>query len=456
MNAETAQPHAPDFEPGATGRGDIASGARPQADSEPAKPAPVDKEQMGSEANNTAAAEPPREEDAAKPETDIGGLAGQNKPKQDQREAILRKASEDVTLLIAHLARQGNVELEKLKPALGLFRKAATGALTDDEESKFWDSYAELLKAAKPASIDALYIEKYAGSLGAPPTKLGVRQRLIRLLPFVSRSAIEQHLRTLWIIRMLSIPVFGLTLFVVAYLTLTEGIIKRTDAMVQEHTLLTGGAVAGTQIEKSILAYRDARRQQGASAPRPPPIEGAPANAAPQKQEEVMSPQEEYLIGSRRGEIENAVQFNERILSNLLLPSLRKIPETPKSSAPFQFLSLNTPVRALHAHINELLSRYILPLLAATLGVFVHILRNSSVQFRELSFTANDVSNYWPRIILGIVAGLVIGWFVGQDPSGILATISPAAVAFVTGYSVEIFFNILDSIIKALGAGSSK
>ena len=55
-----------------------------------------------------------------------------------------------------------------------------------------------------------------------------------------------------------------------------------------------------------------------------------------------------------------------------------------------------------------------------------------------------------------MVAGLTIGWFIGYDQTGVLASISPAAVAFIVGYSVEIFFNLLDSIMQALGAKSEK
>jgi len=41
--------------------------------------------------------------------------------------------------------------------------------------------------------------------------------------------------------------------------------------------------------------------------------------------------------------------------------------------------------------INNILSAYLLPLLAAILGVFVHILRTASNQFRSLSFVASEV-----------------------------------------------------------------
>jgi hypothetical protein len=416
----------------------------------------------------------------------------------DARAAVFRKAGDDLLLLIAHLSRQGKIDKEHLAPALKIAKKAATSTLTDEEEGEFWHSYAALAQSARPASIDALHIEKYAGSLGWPPDR-GGGQRWVRRLPFAARSAINQHLRTLAIIRILAVIVFAVTLVLVAYLTFTEGILKKNDELTREYALLSGGSVTGTQIEQIILAYRDAERSaRERAAPTPADdqtqpsarningnasaasgqpaaargrnIDGAatadsgqsaaPTEEAASEQTILGTPSndtlEGYLIQSRQAEIETSVKYNDDLLRTFLPSSLTEgMREVPRSTA-FPILPLETPIRTLQGSINEMLSRYVLPMLAAALGVFVFILRTSSAQFRDLSFVASDVSNYWPRIILGIVAGLVIGWFLGQEPTGVLATISPAAIAFITGYSVEIFFNLLDSIIKALGAGSKE
>ena len=51
----------------------------------------------------------------------------------------------------------------------------------------------------------------------------------------------------------------------------------------------------------------------------------------------------------------------------------------------------DSPLRVTQKSINNILSAYLLPLLAAILGVFVHILRTASNQFRSLSFVASEV-----------------------------------------------------------------
>jgi hypothetical protein len=63
----------------------------------------------------------------------------------------------------------------------------------------------------------------------------------------------------------------------------------------------------------------------------------------------------------------------------------------------------------------------------------------------------NDIPNTL-RILLGALAGLAIGWFLKpQDVSGFNA-ISPFALAFVAGYSVDLLFTFLDKIVNAFSA----
>jgi hypothetical protein len=63
----------------------------------------------------------------------------------------------------------------------------------------------------------------------------------------------------------------------------------------------------------------------------------------------------------------------------------------------------------------------------------------------------NDTA-YTLRIFLGALAGLAIGWFLKtQNVSGFNA-ISPFALPFVAGYSVDLLFTFLDKIVNAFSA----
>ncbi|MBL4645904.1 MAG: hypothetical protein JKY99_05540, partial [Rhizobiales bacterium] len=67
-----------------------------------------------------------------------------------------------------------------------------------------------------------------------------------------------------------------------------------------------------------------------------------------------------------------------------------------------------------------------------------------------------ESGTYSYRITLGIVGGIVISWFSTTEASGISSSITPAALAFVVGYSIEVLYNVLDSIVKALGASEAR
>jgi hypothetical protein len=407
-----------------------------------------------------AQAEQNTKQDVAAAATAVGSPSTSTAPPADTHDSVLKKAANDAVLLVAHLSRQGQVQDAEIIKVLNFRRKIWKEDITKEEERTFWQKFSKLAEAAKPASIDALYIEKYADSLGFDGPGLRGPDKWRRLLPFARRSAIEQHLHTLWVVRLLAVIVFAATLVFVAYLTLTSGILDRNEALIKEYTLLAGGSVGGTQIESAVVAFRDEQNAEPAIGTPETPLEVAPiegGDTTESTDQSAIDSRIGFLIDSRKQEIRQSVAYNDSLLMALMPDILLKgLPEARESTGPLQFLPLKTPIRALQSNVNEMIARYVLPLMASTLGVFVYILRTASVQFHELSFRASDVSTYWPRIILGVVAGLIIGWFLGQEPSGILTSISPAAVAFITGYSVEVFFNLLDSIIKALGASSSK
>ena len=56
------------------------------------------------------------------------------------------------------------------------------------------------------------------------------------------------------------------------------------------------------------------------------------------------------------------------------------------------------------------------------------------------------------RIFLGALAGLAIGWFLQPENMSGFNAISPFALAFVAGYSVDLLFTFLDKIVKAFSA----
>ena len=104
---------------------------------------------------------------------------------------------------------------------------------------------------------------------------------------------------------------------------------------------------------------------------------------------------------------------------------------------------------------------YLLPLLYGLLGASAYVLRSLSKEIKELTYTVDSNVRYRLRIQLGSLAGLAVGWFLygpsERGASGLLISfqhLSPLALSFMAGYSVELLFTALDKIVGAFSAES--
>ena len=108
--------------------------------------------------------------------------------------------------------------------------------------------------------------------------------------------------------------------------------------------------------------------------------------------------------------------------------------------------------------VNDFMQQLLLPLLYGWLGAMAYILRTVSQQARDRLFRSENQVVWDLRGWLGAVSGLAIGWFCkpsGADVNG-LGLISPFALAFVAGYSVDLLFTAMDRIVAAFSGPGSK
>lgn len=117
----------------------------------------------------------------------------------------------------------------------------------------------------------------------------------------------------------------------------------------------------------------------------------------------------------------------------------------------------------LKAHLAlSVLNKYVLALLFGTLGACVHVMRDMNAQLERFTLVPSTIRRYPARIVLGAVAGPFIGLLfdssgqlltigAGTSPAPALSTqLTPLAMAFVAGFSVEILFALLDRFIKVI------
>lgn len=357
------------------------------------------------------------------------------------RNASLSTAYDAVAELVSFLSSDGNLPAKIATPEFfDILEKAREKTLTSEEEFIFWSGYSQLAEHAKPTQVEALQFRNYI---------LG-RKRVAK----ETESRYRSNHRSIKTIRLTSLLSFFATLLFLTYLSLSAGLMQRTDQLAQEYRLIASGIYNGTRLEelqqnqlRSVVAEENVGGSEGTEE------EGQAGGVGGQLQEDAYF---RAMAVSALGEIADLVHNNTKALRFLQLdfddPSEEESPDASASRFSIKDLKVESSQRS----INQLISSYILPVFTSLLGVTVYILRRTSTDLNSGRYRLYEAGTYSYRITLGIVGGIVISWFSINDSSGVVSSITPAALAFVVGYSIEILYNVLDSIVKALGASNEK
>jgi hypothetical protein len=143
---------------------------------------------------------------------------------------------------------------------------------------------------------------------------------------------------------------------------------------------------------------------------------------------------------------------------SLLPPSVKALPNKRSADATEQELKHAASLLECCAQTVSVLQVYFLPLLYGLLGAHAYVLRELIRENRERVYRRESETAYRMRVILGLLAGLAIGWFAKPDPasSGIIAKLGPFALSFLAGYSVEVLFSVMDRFVSAFGSLSQQ
>jgi hypothetical protein len=129
-----------------------------------------------------------------------------------------------------------------------------------------------------------------------------------------------------------------------------------------------------------------------------------------------------------------------------------------------QFVSAGNTLQAITA--------YLLPILYGLIGACFYILRQLPKEIENLTFSMNSYIDYSLRMVQGPLAGIMVSYFLFNDIEpdksisssaaqihsidANLTTLSPLALAFLAGYSVEFIFKFIDKILSTTNLGSSE
>lgn len=95
--------------------------------------------------------------------------------------------------------------------------------------------------------------------------------------------------------------------------------------------------------------------------------------------------------------------------------------------------------------ILGVIGSFVLPILFGTIGAVAFIIRSTSDQIRNSTFSSTTPIRNVMRVALGALAGVVVGLF--TDLSAQLS-LSPLAIAFLAGYGVEAVFSMFDGLTQ--------
>lgn len=103
----------------------------------------------------------------------------------------------------------------------------------------------------------------------------------------------------------------------------------------------------------------------------------------------------------------------------------------------------------------DILQIYLLPLLYGLVGAIAYVLRELISETRSRRFRAEAMPAYQLRLFLGMLSGLAVGWFFQPKTINFAgASLTPMALSFLAGYSVEVLFSGMDKIVQSFGSES--
>lgn len=105
----------------------------------------------------------------------------------------------------------------------------------------------------------------------------------------------------------------------------------------------------------------------------------------------------------------------------------------------------------------EFLNMLALPLLFALLGALTAALRTANARLKAMTLTRIDNGGLIAKVLLGVVAGTTVGivFSTSADMAG-ASGLTQLGLAFVLGYAVDIFFNLLDAVRTGLGSNRER
>jgi hypothetical protein len=320
----------------------------------------------------------------------------------------LPNAIDDAELLLSFVAENGyDVADDVVKTVIESRRRIEVDDLDADQEFRFWAAFKALSKAVAPVSVSSL--RDTTDTLS--PKKA----------PSMARGAVSRY--TQW-----SIVALAFLLLVQVYWLFGSQVTTQIN-----------------QMNKDIAeADQKIRSLQRASA-----TSNIPVTATDDVDIKTISTQRDNTRMQKDAAHNLLRSWNLPWEGWLVVPVPADDPERKTKEAISRMQQAQT--------ILEVIQRYVLPLLWGLLGSCVYILRKLSTEIKARTYSEASNIGFRLRAYLGTLGGMVIAWFIVPDATeGLIKSLSPFALAFLAGYSVELVFAAMDRILGAFTDSNNK
>jgi hypothetical protein len=344
-------------------------------------------------------------------------------PGMQQNNPVLPYAIRDAQVLLGYASqRSAPLDEEIVRTLVESGSAHASGSMTDKQETAFWIALNTLAASVSPVSVRSLRATDDAE--GARRT--GLRRYLAGGSP--ARSAVRWY--TFYALSTLIL----LLLFQIYWLfgtSITSDILKTNqkfmEAQAQERKLERTATDAQVKA-KAVSAEAPVR--SSALDPDLPAVQAQVSNLRLQR------------------------DSSHELLSLWSWPwqGLASALDGREDDGAFADAVIGTDTARLQTSliVLEVFQRYILPLLYGLLGTCVFVLRTLSSEIRMRTYSDASHIGFRIRLYLGMLGGMVFAWFATpESANGLFMSLSPFAVAFLAGYSVELLFAVMDRFLGA-------
>lgn len=360
--------------------------------------------------------------------------------KEDRK--LLLGAVREAELLLAYTSRHG-LEFDKKSAevvAKSRYLFAEPGNWLPQDETTFWEAYNALSVALAPVSVASIKAREDEPA----------RSLLFRIAKCLSKGRFTSSITRwyAWHYGIRTLVILILLIFVQIYWASGVRMLDKLDEQkkiyddIRESYISSGLAVTGNKEKPEKIQ--------------------APASAEGSKGEKAIlhfADNNRFRLKGAKRKYDAEYQVFERIWqpdflrhSNDLRAVAYSSPTGNDQRKEFEKLLDEFACKVASADVTRLwlqmIQTNILPMLYGLLGAAAYVLRRLTKRIREVTYVPTQNTGFGLRMQLGALAGLAIGWFYKPE-AGTVSSLSPFAISFLAGYSVELFFSAMDKLVHA-------